>query len=47
MNELIDISMNKLVIVVGEELLNGNALLLPDEHDLFSSFATELPTCIK
>lgn len=41
-NELIDVSMNKLVIVVGEELLNGNALLLPDVHDLFSSFAAEL-----
>ena len=38
-NSIKDIAMNKVTI---KELLNNNGLLLPDVHDLFSSFANEV-----
>ena len=41
-SDLIDAAMTRMVITVGRELLNGNVMLLPDVHDLFNSYASEL-----
>ena len=41
-SDLIDTAMTRVVIAVGKELLNGNVMLLPDVHELFNSYATEL-----
>ena len=38
---LIEASLDKVIAAVGRELLDGNALLLPDIYDWFCSFADE------
>ena len=40
-SDLIDASADKVVSAVGRELLEGNALLLPQAHDWFCHFADE------
>lgn len=40
-SDLIEVSINKVVAAVGHELLQGNALLLPELHNWFSGFANE------
>ena len=40
--DLIDVTLQKLAVKVGRELLEGNALLLPDVQDWFCSFAEKV-----
>ena len=41
-DELINAAMTRVVVAVGKDLLNGNVMLLPDVHDLFNLYASEL-----
>ena len=41
-SNLIDATMVRVVTAVGKELLNGNMMLLPDVHDIFNSYPSEL-----
>ena len=41
-DELTNAAMTRVVVAVGRDLLNGNVMLLPDVHDLFNLYASEL-----
>ena len=41
-DELTNAAMTRVVVAVGRDLLNGNVMLLPDVHNLFNLYASEL-----
>ena len=41
-SDLVEAAMMRVVITIGRELLDGNVMLLPDVHERFNSYASEL-----
>ena len=46
-DELINAAMTRVVVAVGRDLLNGGVMLLPDVHNLFNLYASELSSHLR